>query len=33
MQAHGGGVSNFTLDPNNPPNLKVLNSLITGQQL
>ena len=27
---HGGGVSNFTLDPNNPPNLKVLNSSITG---
>jgi len=28
--AHGGGVSNFTLDPNNPPDLKILNSSITG---
>jgi hypothetical protein len=28
--AHGGGVSNFTLDKNNPPRLKVLNSSITG---
>jgi hypothetical protein len=28
--AQGGGVSNFTLDPNNPPTLKMLNSSITG---
>ncbi len=28
--AHGGGVSNFTLDPENPPSLTVRNSLIIG---
>ncbi len=27
--AHGGGISNFTLDPTNPPRLKLLNSSIT----
>ena len=28
--AHGAGVSNFPLDANNPPRLKLLNSSITG---
>jgi hypothetical protein len=31
--AHGGGVSNFTLDPDNPPRLKLLNSSITGNSV
>jgi hypothetical protein len=31
--AHGAGVSNFTLDPNNPPRLKVLNSSITDNSV